>query len=391
MEADILGKLIDNQSNGFIILNKEFIVLYANKRVREFFQSNTNELLGNYIKCNYTILEKVNCQNTSNCNKCIINNKIRMVREKNIVQNLDNFKFNSNGKYINISLRISYIDDFIILEFVDLSELHKEVNFLSRMMDKTKDIMFFKDSDLKYRYVNKSCADFFNKKKHELLNKDDKELLKDNLLDKYLYKNLRVGDLDTLRKGYYSEVLMFRDKYLHVLKEKIDGGILCIARDITSEIQANKRAETDFLTNLYNRRKFINTIDEILKNKKNDYYLALIDIDDLKKINDDCGHLIGDKYLSSLGDILNNYNEGIFFRIGGDEFAGLIQGDINTVSSTFKNIFDDLKKINFEPSLSISVGIKKININKSYIENYNEVDYLLYKAKERGKNKIIIG
>lgn len=390
MQKKFLGKIIDDQSNGIIILNKDLIVLYANNKVRDFFLSDTNQLLGNYLKCNYTIEEKTYCQNTSNCYKCTLNNTIKKVMESNNAEIVENLKYNSDGKNINLSFKISCIDDHIIIEFMDLCNLYEEINFLTRMMDKSRDIMFFKDSQLRYRYVNKRCADLFNKEKIDILNKDDKELIEENSLDKSLCLKLEKGDLNTLEEGYYSDIIFYEDRYLNVTKEKIDGGILCIARDITEEIEANKRAEIDFLTNLYNRRKFIYTMDDILANKKDNYYLALMDLDDLKNLNNEYGHLKGDKYLSKLGEILKKYGSEQFFRIGGDEFAGVIEGNRDDVKNIFTHIFEELRNLDYNPPLSLSVGINKLNVNKSYIENYREVDSLLYKVKKDGKNSFIL-
>ena len=390
MEDVILSKLIDEQSNGIIVLNKDLVVLYANKKVREFFSSNINQLLGNYVKCNNTIVENCYCQQTSKCSECILNNAIRQLKETNIKQIIDNLKFNSEGEYINISLKISHEGDYIILEFTDLCNLYEEINFLSRMMDKSKDIMFFKDSNLKYKYVNQSCADLFNCDKGQMLNKDDNELLRQNCIDELLYRKLKKGDIKTLKKGNYNHVIYYKERHLNISKECIDGGILCIGADITEETKANKRAETDVLTGLNNRRKFINDIDEILKYDGSDFYLALIDIDNLKNLNNNYGHLKGDEYLSKLGKILENTSKGRFYRTGGDEFAGLIRLERNALKSMFYDIFDTLKNLNCNPPLTISVGIVPLDINKTHIENYKEADNLLYEAKKKGKNSFIL-
>ena len=63
--------------------------MYANNKVRDFFLSDTNQLLGNYLKCNYTIEEKTYCQNTSNCYKCTLNNTIKKVIESNNAETLE--------------------------------------------------------------------------------------------------------------------------------------------------------------------------------------------------------------------------------------------------------------------------------------------------------------
>lgn len=390
MEEVILSKLIDEQSNGLIVLNKDLVVLYANKKVREFFSSDTNQLLGNYIKCNNTIVENSYCQQTSKCSECILSNAIKQLKKMSNNQNIDNLKFNSEGEYINISLKILYMYDFIILEFTDLCNLYEEVNFLSRMMDKSKEIMFFKDSNLKYKYVNQSCAELFNCEKNKIIDKNDEELLRQKHIDESLYKWLIKGDTNTLDKGYSNQIIPYKKSYFNISKEKIEDGILCIGRDITEEINANKRAETDVLTGLFNRRKFISDMDRILKYKGDGFYLALIDIDNLKNLNNNYGHLKGDKYLEKLGQILNNTNKGRFYRIGGDEFAGIVRLNKKDVKSMFDDIFKELKNLNDNPPLTISVGINKIDIKKTYIENYKQADTLLYKAKENGKNSFVL-
>lgn len=280
--------------------------------------------------------------------------------------------------------------DFIILEFTDLCNLYEEINFLSRMMDKSKDIMFFKDSNLKYKYVNQSCAELFNCEKNKIINKNDEELLRQNHIDESLYKSLIKGDTNTLEKGYSNQVISYNKRHFNVSMEKIEDGILCIGRDITEEINANKRAETDVLTSLFNRRKFISDMDRILKYSGDGFYLALIDIDNLKNINNNYGHLKGDKYLEELGKILNNANKGRFYRTGGDEFAGIVRLNKKDVKFMFNDIFKELENLNDNPPLTISVGINKIDIKKTYLENYKEADILLYKAKKNGKNSFIL-
>lgn len=390
MEEVILSKLIDEQSNGLIVLNKDLVVLYANKKIREFFSSDTNQLLGNYIKCNNTIAENSYCQQTSKCGECILSNTIKELKQTSNNQNIDNLKFNSEGEYINISLKISYMCDFIILEFTDLCNLYEEINFLSRIMDKSKDIMFFKDSNLKYKYVNQSCAELFNCEKDQIIDRDDEELLMENYIDEILYRRLIKGDTNTLENGHYNQVITYKQRHLNVSKEKIEDGILCICTDITEEINANKRAETDVLTGLFNRRKFISDMDKILKYNREGFYLALIDIDNLKNLNNNYGHLKGDKYLEKLGEILNKTKQGTFYRTGGDEFAGIVKLNKKNVKFMFDDIFEALNNLNYNPPLTISVGINKIDIKKTYIENYRETDILLYKAKKNGKNSFIL-
>ena len=131
-------------------------------------------------------------------------------------------------------------------------------------------------------------------------------------------------------------------------------------------------------------------MDRILKYSGYGFYLALIDIDNLKDLNNNYGHLKGDKYLEKLGQILNNANKGRFYRTGGDEFAGIVRLNKKDIKFMFDAIFKELENLNYNPPLTISVGINKIDIKKTYIENYKEADTLLYKAKKNGKNSFIL-
>ena len=80
----------------------------------------------------------------------------------------------------------------------------------------------------------------------------------------------------------------------------------------------------------------------------------------------------------------------MFFRIGGDEFAGLIDISKTSPEIVLKSIFEKINSIDINPKISISVGCKRFFLDKTYIENYDEVDNLLYEAKKKGKNKFII-
>lgn len=131
-------------------------------------------------------------------------------------------------------------------------------------------------------------------------------------------------------------------------------------------------------------------IDSIYNNHDKNYYLILIDLDNLRTLNNDYGHIKGDEYLVKLGEVLNNYPESTFFRIGGDEFAGLINRDFKEVDNILKEISEKLAELDLNPKLTISVGAKKIDLKKSYLENYSEVDKLLYQAKLNGKNCYIL-
>lgn len=391
MDKSILINILDNQETGILILNKEKEVIYVNKKTRDLLGNDVNQLLGNYIKCEHTIKESEKCQNTSNCNNCVINKAIDRVIKKNETETVNNIEIKKNNIEINLSMKISAHEKYLLIEIFNLNIKNFQKEFLFKLADKSKDIMFFKDEQLKYIYVNKTYADFFNKDKEYIIGKTDNDLFEKNLLDRLLYEQCLIGDKETLGKGYYYGIEVIGDKSFRVSKENIDGGILGIARDVTNEINAIEKSQTDQLTGIYNRYKLEALIEDIYSNKRREYYMALIDLDDLRVLNNTYGHIKGDNYLKALSRVLKYQKDCTFFRIGGDEFAAFIDSNKIRPNEILKTIFEEISMLNLYPKLSISVGVEKFDIDKSFEENYEVVDSILYESKQSGKSKYITG
>lgn len=398
MEHSLLLSIIENSQSGFILLDKSRKVLYVNKIISNYLGTNTNELIGSYLNCCFSNKEKIICSLGSHCNNCNLNKSISEVIQTKKNKKIYDFEINKNDLNLKVTITISlHLDQYISLEIEDISNTCHKVAFLTKLADKSKDIMFFKNNSLEYEYVNKGFADFISKSIDYTIGKSDVDLVNKNLISKVLYEQCLVGDMKTLKEGYYYGIETIGNRYFRVSKERIDNGLLCIARDITDEVNAITISETDSLTGLYNRNKFMKIIEEIYTENKN-CFLALIDLDNLRSLNNKYGHLKGDNYLNMLSSVLKETPNATFFRIGGDEFAALIEdnddGNSNEfVKDIFINIFNVLNNINLrlDPKLSISVGIKKLDLSKDYLSNYEEVDRLLYKVKENGKNSFIIG
>jgi len=104
------------------------------------------------------------------------------------------------------------------------------------------------------------------------------------------------------------------------------------------------------LTGLYNRRKLTEEIKGDLK-AQSEFGLAILDIDDFKKINDTYGHPIGDIILKEIGQILrDNLGEYLVGRLGGDEFVILIENVqiINIVIQKLELTCNQIAKIKIE-------------------------------------------
>jgi len=149
----------------------------------------------------------------------------------------------------------------------------------------------------------------------------------------------------------------------------------------------------DSLTKVYNRKWIF---DKILDdgNFKNDGLLVFVDLDKFKLINDNYGHLAGDKVLMLIANMLVNISEVNVARFGGDEFLIIsdnikedkISIDLNKINEGFKQ--KSLKFQNNTFKISISYGIASFKKGDSFKQITQIVDEKMYKQK-REKERVI--
>jgi len=157
--------------------------------------------------------------------------------------------------------------------------------------------------------------------------------------------------------------------------------------------------ENDFLTSLYNRQAFNRITSEfcsnIKKNKALDHfhYLAILDLDNFKNVNDTYGHMIGDEVLIIFARIMrqNIRTSDMVFRWGGEEFIIIIE---NTPVAEAHMMFDRLRGIverqNFPQAgkVTVSVGYSQFSCPVDFQEVLDKSDRALYYSKEHGRNNL---
>ncbi len=157
-----------------------------------------------------------------------------------------------------------------------------------------------------------------------------------------------------------------------------------IAVDVTEqrtlEEQLRHQASSDSLTGLANHRRLFEVLHaEICRSNRTgrEFSLVLLDLDGLKAVNDEYGHLTGDRALCRLGQILKDCSRSIdtSARHGGDEFALVLpETGVGAATLVARRICELLAREAEEPALSVSVGIA------SHPKDAETIGTLLYAA-----------
>lgn len=160
-------------------------------------------------------------------------------------------------------------------------------------------------------------------------------------------------------------------------------------------VKKKREAVIDPLTKLYNRNFFDSYLaQEVEKAKRYQRELSLImgDIDRFKQFNDTYGHLVGDRVLTAVSQILRMHcrQSDIAVRWGGEELAVLLpetgREGAETVAERIRqaveeNQFDDIHRI------TISLGVAELKTDGRDL--LSRADDALYKAKEAGRNRVV--
>jgi len=155
----------------------------------------------------------------------------------------------------------------------------------------------------------------------------------------------------------------------------------------------------DVLTQAFNRRYLYDYLPPLLKRAEKERLsigILMIDMDNFKRVNDDFGHLVGDKVLKELVKILkkNLREQDKVIRYAGDEFIIVVEnGEISYLKKIATRIKEEVEKAVFENNIkcTISIGIARYPQDAKCLEELIELaDQALYFSKRRGKNKLYL-
>lgn len=183
-----------------------------------------------------------------------------------------------------------------------------------------------------------------------------------------------------------------------------------IHADITqsklAEVEARKMAFYDTLTHLPNRRLFKKRIQQARQSMQSQDYicaLLLIDIDDFKEVNDMLGHNHGDELLCLIAERLRQSIRAsdTVARLGGDEFVVLLEhldADLECALIQAEHIVEKLCNVMTESFfcidkdvyITVSIGFTLFNSDARQLDIIKQADTALYRAKDRGRNRVAL-
>lgn len=198
---------------------------------------------------------------------------------------------------------------------------------------------------------------------------------------------------DTMDRAQYLRVGMF-------------GFIVCLA--VSSQINTYRLMEQgmkytlvknlaymDGLTGLGNRTAYLEKLEELEQKEKGSLGVVFLDINNLKQVNDHIGHEVGDKLICLAAEMIDSTfgKEGDVYRIGGDEFCVLIEGD--TIYTRYKERLDQFeqrikaenekKEVPFRVQVAQGFSICNQLITTKIDQTIAEADGLMYSDKARQK------
>jgi len=153
-----------------------------------------------------------------------------------------------------------------------------------------------------------------------------------------------------------------------------------------------EQAYVDVLTEIPNRRSFMAKAERQLQQKTPGQYLAMIDIDNFKKVNDRFGHDIGDEVLKRVAVHIKASMAGYeFARLGGEEFAVFFQGleqvaAEHQVAALCRRVREDLGA----HPVTISIGLARVDSADTLTMALVKADQALYEAKYSGKDRFVL-
>ena len=283
-----------------------------------------------------------------------------------------------------------------LLERIDAEEKATKEQIVNYLRDTINIVSNIKDEDINSIEHTK-----------EAFNNSYKELIKQSI-SSYQNTNQRFGELTELNKETLKEcnnnqidlntlTTKFHDIQTHMTDEVKKANQ--VISELTEKVKILEEASNlDPLTKVFNRRALISYLKTVCAKKDTLHalHILMIDIDDFKVINDNYGHIAGDKILIFISNILKKtLRDGDkIFRFGGEEFTITLNRNTPEQAEIIANRVlklissNNLIYMGEKISVTASIGITKFLKNDTPDTLITRADKALYISKHSGKNRI---
>ncbi|SDX90830.1 diguanylate cyclase [Allochromatium warmingii] len=167
------------------------------------------------------------------------------------------------------------------------------------------------------------------------------------------------------------------------------------------ELEASERqARIDALTQIPNRRAFDEALAQSLSAPDEPTCLLIIDLDHFKRLNDSYGHVMGDRVLEVVGQVLAHlHNERVFVaRYGGEEFAVIVNDELAVAQQLAAEIHRQIATLHIRRkstqdtirSITVSIGLTRFQPGETSESFIERADRGLYLAKEGGRDRVVV-
>ncbi len=194
----------------------------------------------------------------------------------------------------------------------------------------------------------------------------------------------------------FAQVLLRRQKFVELELRQHKDKLEQLVHERTRELE--QIASTDELTQIYNRRKFLEILDyEIKRNLRYQQAMSVLlcDIDHFKKINDNFGHDLGDSVLANFANCMrtNLRKSDIYARWGGEEFILLLpHTPLDEAKVVAQKLCDMIPGCTGSDKIKLTASFGAAQLQKGESEEslIKRADKALYQAKHNGRNCVAV-
>jgi diguanylate cyclase (GGDEF)-like protein/PAS domain S-box-containing protein len=180
---------------------------------------------------------------------------------------------------------------------------------------------------------------------------------------------------------------------------RLHGAMADVTERRLAELRLEMLANTDELTGLPNRRHFLELVrTEMVRSRRfgKSLCVAMVDIDDFKKVNDTHGHGVGDVALQHVAQTIMGLRRAVDVvgRVGGEEFCILfpearLEDGVAAAQRVVGGLADSvMEHEDLRLRLTVSMGLTEYSEGESLDELLKRSDDALYEAKRSGKNRV---